>query len=62
MKKRLVAVLVMVFVMLMAACGNSNNAEEPAGDDSQKTENTEQTDPEEMMDKYGNLDDVHLLF
>lgn len=58
MKKRLVAVLVMVVVMLMAACGNSNNAEEPAGDDSQKTENTEQTDPEEMIDKYGYLDDV----
>ena len=38
MKKRLVAVLVMVVVM-MAGCGNSNSAEEPTEADNQMTEN-----------------------
>lgn len=58
MKKRLVVVLVMVVVLMMTACGNSNNVEEPAEADNQKMENTEQTDPGEMIDRYDNMDDV----
>ncbi|MCM1161205.1 MAG: hypothetical protein NC412_08280 [Roseburia sp.] len=47
MKKRLLAVLVMIFVLMIAGCGNSNSTEEPIGADSQMTENVEQTDAEE---------------
>lgn len=39
MKKRLVAILLIIFVLMITGCGNSNNAEEPAGADSQITEN-----------------------
>ena len=43
MKKRIAAVLVMAVVM-MAGCGNSNSAEESTGADGQMTENTDQAD------------------
>ncbi|MDE7323057.1 MAG: hypothetical protein K2N73_10110, partial [Lachnospiraceae bacterium] len=47
MKKRLLAVLVMVFVLIIAGCGNSNSVEEPTGADSQMVGNAVQTDTEE---------------
>ena len=39
MKKRFVAVLALV-VLMMAGCGNSNSADEPTGADKQTTDNT----------------------
>ena len=38
MKKRLVAILLIIFVLMITGCGNSNSAEEPAEADSQITE------------------------
>ena len=49
MKKRLVTVLIMVVVM-MAGCGNSNSAEETNGVDSQMTENETDTDVPSSLD------------
>ena len=46
MKKILLSVLVMVFVLMIAGCGNSNSEEGPIGADSQMAENAEQTDTE----------------
>ena len=46
MKKKLVAILLMIFVLMITACGNSNREEETIEFDSQMTENTEQTDTE----------------
>ena len=54
MKKRLEAVLVMVFVLLIAGCGNTNSAEESIGADSQEAENAEQTDTEEKAASENN--------
>ena len=49
MKKRFVAVLALV-VLMMAGCGNSNSADEPVGADSQTMDNTDQTNIEENGD------------
>lgn len=49
MKKRLVTVLVMVVVMV-AGCENSNSVEEPIGADSQMTENEIDTDVPSLLD------------
>lgn len=54
MKKGLLAVWVMVFVLMIAACGNSNSAEEPVEADIQMTENAEQIDTEEKVTSENN--------
>ena len=46
MKKKLVTILLMVFVLMITGCGNSNREEEITGVDSHMTANTEQTDTE----------------
>ena len=56
MKKRIVFILVTACVLLMAGCGNSNSAGEPAGTDSQIAENEEQTDTEENISTEGVAD------
>ena len=43
MKKRSVATLLMVFVLMITGCGNSNGADEHNGVDSQIADNTDQT-------------------
>lgn len=50
MKKRLAAILLMVFALMITGCGNSNSAEEPAEADSQMTENVYQTGTEGNTD------------
>ena len=50
MKKRLVAILLTVFVLMLTGCGHSNSANEPAGADSQTMDNTDQTNIEENGD------------
>lgn len=45
-----------VCVLLITGCGASNSAEDPAGADSQMTENTEQTDKEENIATDGVVD------
>lgn len=47
MKKRLLAVLATAFILIMAACGNSNSAEETIEADIQRAENAEWTNTEE---------------
>ena len=46
MKKRLVSVLIIVFVLMTTGCGSVNSAEEPIGTDDQMMENIGQTDTE----------------
>ena len=46
MKKRLVSVLIIVFVLMITGCGSVNRAEEPIGTDDQMTENIGQIDAE----------------
>ena len=43
MKKRSVATLLMVFVLMITGCGNSNSADEQNGTNSQIADNTDQT-------------------
>ena len=50
MKKRSVTVLLMVFILMLTGCGNSNSAEVSTGADSQMTENTDQTEGNENVD------------
>lgn len=47
MKKRLLAVLLMVVALIIAGCGNANSVEDYTGTDSQMAESAEQTDTEE---------------
>ena len=54
MKNRLVVVLAILFVLMITGCGNSNNAEESNGADSQTVDNTNQTD----TDTISTLDGV----
>ena len=59
MKKRSASVLPMIFVLLIAGCGNSNSAESPAETNVQAAENTRQTDTEEnshMAEKCGHTE------
>ena len=44
MKKRLMAVLLTVFVLMITGCGNSNSADEQNGADRQIADNIDQTD------------------
>ena len=46
MKKRSVAILLMVFVLMITGCGNSNSADEQNRTNSQIADNTDQTDTE----------------
>ena len=50
MKKILVAILLMIFVLMITGCGNSNSAEEQNRTDSQIADNTNQTNIEENGD------------
>ena len=43
MKKRLMAVLLTVFILMITGCANSNSADEQNGADSQIADNTDQT-------------------
>lgn len=56
MRKRIVFIMAMVCVLLITGCGDSNSAEDPAGADSQMTENTEQTNKEENIATDGVAD------
>lgn len=47
MRKRIAFIMLAACILLITGCGNSNSAEDSAGDDSQMTENAEQTDTEE---------------
>lgn len=56
MKKRLVAILLIVVVLLMVACGISNSEEAPFGADNQIMDNTDQGDTEETLSTEGVAD------
>ena len=54
-KKRVWIILVMASVLIFTGCGNSNNAEEPVGADSQMTEN----EPDELFSIDGKVLEVN---
>lgn len=55
MKKRLVAILLIVFVLMITGCGNSNSAEESIGADGQIIEN----EPDELFSIEGTVLEVN---
>ena len=58
MKKKSVIVLVFIFVLIIAGCGNSDSAKELTGVDNQLTENTDHTTiPSQNDDATSDFDD-----
>lgn len=58
MKKRLVIVLVFIFVLIIAGCGNCDSVKELTGVDNQLTENTDHTTiPSQNDDATSDFDD-----
>ncbi|MBD5522442.1 MAG: hypothetical protein HDR03_14670 [Lachnospiraceae bacterium] len=52
MRKRITFMIVTVCILLITGCGDSNNAENHTGADSQMVENSGQTDSEKKILMY----------